>query len=261
MRERDPRQNSPAEIYTLFRIARQTSRISPQFTAKYPLPPKSEIESLIGPQDLPFVHALIGAYPVPDVGDIRLRIGEPTVAQLCQSAEQRLVNAVTTGAIRVGIDPQTKEPKFIIKYIGKLVALCIGDHALPNGQVARQDHWYMPVDGRTTMGLEYDFRSEGPAQFEFNQGVWALMRPLELDNLKTISKMRFGDPIADFKSIMASEQFKQLSNRTQLPKTLVDLHGKSLRPEDFRAQAENFESIYEDTSLVDEAHRDVIASD
>lgn len=261
MRERSPRQNSPAEIYTLFRVARQTLAIAPQFADRFKLPPKSEIELFIKPDDSPFIHALLGAYPVPDVGNIRLRIGEPTVAQLCQTAEQRLVNSVKTGAVRIGIDPETKEPKFILKYIGKLVALCIDDFPLPNGQTARKDHWYMPVDLRTTSKLEYEFRYQGRGHFELSQGAWALMRPLDLDNLKTISATRNGDPVADFHTLMKSNQFQHLTQRLQLPDTILDLDGHSLRPEDFRVRKGNFESIYEDSSLIEEAHRDVIASD
>ncbi len=261
MRERAPRQNSPAEIYALFREARQTIRISPQFTGRYPLPSKSEVETFMKPDDSPFIHALFGAYPVPNIGGLELRIGEPTVAQLCQTAEQRLVNAVNTGAVRIGIDPETNEPKFILKYIGKLVALCIADFPLPNGQVAHKNHWYMPIDGITTMKLEHDFRSQGAAQFELSQGAWALMRPFDPDNLKTISKVLNGDPVADFQTLLASDHFTLLANRALLPETLEDIDGQLLKPEDFRARAENFESIYEDTNLIELAHRDVIASD
>lgn len=261
MRERSPRQNSPAEINALFREARQTVRISTQLTGRFPLPPKSEIESFIKHDDSPFIHALLGAYPVPEVGDIQLRIGEPTVAQLCQSAEQRLVNAVKSGAVRLGIDPQTKEPKFILKYIGKLVALCIDDFSLANGQVARKDHWYMPVDSRTTMKLEHDFRSQGTAQFELSQGAWALMRPLELENLRTIASVWEDDPTVEFRSLMESDLFEKLLRRVKIPEQLIDIDGLILSPENFRKRKTNFESIYDDIDLISAAHADVIASD
>ncbi len=87
------------------------------------------------------------------------------------------------------------------------------------------------------------------------------MRPFDPDNLKTISKVLNGDPVADFQTLLASDHFTLLANRALLPETLEDIDGQLLKPEDFRARAENFESIYEDTNLIELAHRDVIASD
>lgn len=261
MRERSPWLSSPEYIAALFTTATQTFAMAHHFTGRASLPPIGEIEALIKPERSPFIKALLGAYPVAETSEIRLRIGEPSVAPLCQSAEQRFVKSILTGAVRVGVDPKTYSPKLVIKYVGKLVALCVDDFSLPNGQRAIQDHWYMPVDSKTTAMLEEEFKANERSRFELSHGSWALMRPLNLENLRTLASVRKGDPIADFNNLVSSDLFTELLLRLSLPNELTDIDGVKLIPEDFRKRRENFESIYENTDLINIAHADAIASD
>ncbi len=261
MTERSPKVSPAEHVAAQFVTATQTFALATRFTGRVPLPPIGEVESLIKPERSAFVQALLGAYPTIESGAMRLMIGEPSIAPLCQTAEQRFVKAVQSGAVRVGIDPETNSPKFVLKYVGKLVALCIEDFRLPNGQRAIKDNWYAPVDVKTTQELENEFDAGGQSHFALSQGSWALMRPLMLDNLRTLATVRKGDPVEDFMRLISSDEFTRLLQRSVIPAELTDFDGLRLSPDNLRRRKENFESIYENTDLLREAYENVIATD
>lgn len=89
---------------------------------------------------------------------------------LCSSSEQRLRASVQNGAV-VYVNPG-----LLVKFMGRLTALCIDSFSTQNGTFVA-GNWYSPV-GETRTVLETSF-DNGFVKPEVKTGEWSLMRSLK----------------------------------------------------------------------------------
>ncbi len=91
---------------------------------------------------------------------------------LCGAAEPRLRDAIRDKAIMLVND------RLLVKFNGKLSAVCIESFTTPNGAVFLEGNWYSPTDNQTRDQLRSQF-DQGHAQVQLVTGEWAIMRPLD----------------------------------------------------------------------------------
>lgn len=261
MQERYGQTPTSADVMRRFRCAYTTSELAKRLPQSDPgLPPASDLAALLTDTDRPFTRALVGAYPRTSRDPFSLRIGDRHIDNLCQTAELRLVRSLEVGACRVGIEPTKHRPAVVVKYLGKLCGLALQDYQLPNGQVLVSGHWYTPIDSATISRLESEFRQEAAAQFSFDHGVWALMRPFQDDNLTLVHFTDTPSEPLTLHTVLASEHMRAVLTRARLPRLLND--GTSvMTPEQYRAEPTHTESIYPNQTTIGKAHQDIVASD
>lgn len=94
--------------------------------------------------------------------------------QLCPDAENRLNTAIDDEAVMALGDKDN--PYLLLKFYGKLSALCFEDFATADGKVFLRGNWYSPTDDDTKKELRNDF-DKRRGVVTLSEGDWALMRP------------------------------------------------------------------------------------
>ncbi len=89
---------------------------------------------------------------------------------LCSESERRLRKAIKDSAILV------VNEYMVVKFIGKLTALCINNYSSNNGQVFIEGNWYSPTDDELKEQIRNAFDA-GNSRLE-SIGNWSLMRPI-----------------------------------------------------------------------------------
>jgi len=157
----------------------------------------------------------------------RLTIGHGNLS-LCKMAESKLQKASQSGALIFGHDLDSQKPVIVVKYVGKLVGFSLADYQLPNGQMLVKNNWYVPVSPKTQEELEQSFQGGNSNVFEFNDGVWALMRGFRHTEFA-------GRVLLDLQSLSA--------NPDTFPTLVYDPGSrKNIPPAEFRVR--HFESIW-----------------
>jgi hypothetical protein len=137
---------------------------------------------------------------------------------LCGSTETRLIHAIADGGVMaVG---EEDNPYLLLKFKGKLTALCVQNVATEEGKVFVQGNWYSPT-GDTRGDLTHAF--DAGLGNVTPQGSWALMRPVEEVGVKTAE-----DVIAIGKKVA-----RRLS--TALPRQDATYHGVTMSRSQYRA--------------------------
>lgn len=91
---------------------------------------------------------------------------------LCGAAEPRLRIALRKGAAIVVND------HLVVKFYGKLSALCTKTFTTTNGVTFLAGNWYSPSDSESREGLRNAF-DQGKSHVTLQSGEWALMRTIE----------------------------------------------------------------------------------
>ncbi len=95
---------------------------------------------------------------------------------LCSNAEPRLQTTMEDNSgLAVTIQDR---PVFLVKFVGKLSALCLVDFATLDGRVFVKGDWYSPTDDDTRDALRTAF-IDGKGRLDLQKGGWALMRPIK----------------------------------------------------------------------------------
>jgi len=89
---------------------------------------------------------------------------------LCSASEKRLRKAMTDDAVLLVND------YMLVKFVGKLTALCTHTHSARNGQVFIEGNWYSPEDDLLREQIRSAFDA-GFSRLEIN-GDWLLIRSL-----------------------------------------------------------------------------------
>lgn len=123
-------------------------------------------------QDMPRVHASLSM--------------EYSNWYLCDDAEAKLKDAISeTGVMALG--EKGNAPSFLLKFNGKMSALCLEDTLTDEGKVFVRGNWYSPIDPITREELKKEFDSARGRTTV--RGSWALMKSLQPSGGKTTEEL------------------------------------------------------------------------
>lgn len=105
---------------------------------------------------------------------------------LCDKAEPRLKQSIQEGAVMAIGDKDN--PYLLVKFIGKLSALCLQDVIMQDGKVFVKGNWYSPTDNETRDSLKVAFDA-GQGRVNLQKGSWALMRSIRPRDGKTAEEL------------------------------------------------------------------------
>lgn len=95
---------------------------------------------------------------------------------LCGSSEVRLQNALDDTAVLVIDD------FLLLKFYGRLTALCLKDAITPSGQFFLKGCFYSPTDSKNREQLRQDFyQNSSTSVMLHNSSAWVVLRPVEAD--------------------------------------------------------------------------------
>ena len=121
----------------------------------------------------------IGKKLKPIITDAELKLkSENGTWWLCGMAEPRLKNAIRDGALML------VNGRLLLKFNGKLSALCLESFATSDGVVFLEGNWYSPTDNTTRVQLRSQF-DQGHTRVRLTTGEWTIMRPLDKDGNRT----------------------------------------------------------------------------
>jgi len=121
----------------------------------------------------------IGEKLKPIITDAELKLkSENGTWWLCGMAEPRLKDAVKDGALMLVND------RLLLKFNGKLSALCLQSFTASGGTVFLEGNWYSPTDNTTRIQLRSQF-DQGHSRVRLTTGEWTIMRPLDKDGNRT----------------------------------------------------------------------------
>lgn len=124
----------------------------------------------------------IGEKLKPIITDAELKLkSENGTWWLCGMAEPRLKDAVKDGALMLVND------RLLLKFNGKLSALCLESFTTSGGTVFLEGNWYSPTDNTTRLQLRSQF-DQGHARVRLTTGEWTIMRPLDKDGIERRSR-------------------------------------------------------------------------
>ncbi len=89
---------------------------------------------------------------------------------LCDEAEERLYTSIENNATML------VNGHLVLKFVGRLAALCIKDFTGPNGEHFYEGVWYSPYDKKTRSLFKRDFKRGIRLTQGFETGQWAQIR-------------------------------------------------------------------------------------
>ena len=98
---------------------------------------------------------------------------------LCDTAERLLERSVEDDAV-MALTSEGQDPNFLLKFNGKLTALCLSDTVTADGKVFLRGNWYSPIDKRTRDTFKKDF-DNGIGKRDMGNGKWAFMKAYDSD--------------------------------------------------------------------------------
>lgn len=107
---------------------------------------------------------------------------------LCDTSEVRYQDAIQKGLLLPIADGS-----LVVKFEGKLTALCLRSCATDEGHVFVEGNWYTPVSVALMDVLESQFDSGGPVGSEPLSGKWVLMRSTTDPDLVEEARDSLGD--------------------------------------------------------------------
>lgn len=116
----------------------------------------------------------------------KLRANEKLNWTLCSDAEPRLIEAIRDQAIL----PIVVEGKtvMLLKFVGRLAGLCVGDFCTEDGKLFVAGNWYEPIGKKARQNLRDVFDEGLLAYVPEESMVWTLIRPLGLQHRSRRSK-------------------------------------------------------------------------
>lgn len=127
---------------------------------------------------------------------------------LCKESEKRLRKAMADDAVLLVNDCM------LVKFVGKLTALCTHTYSARNGQVFIEGNWYSPVDDPLRDQIREAFDT-GFSRLKIN-GEWLLIRPLTtLNNNNRVGSIRGAliQPLMRVKNRRYMERVKRYINK------------------------------------------------
>jgi hypothetical protein len=142
---------------------------------------------------------------------------------LCDTSEPNLIQSVEDKtAMAIGTD----SPYFLLKFQGRLTALCLQNIITQEGRVFISGNWYSPTDNETINVLGDAFDA-GTGRIDLQKGNWVMMRPLE----------RWGDKTVD--NLLDESQEFANTIPDHYPRANLTINGVSMTRSQFRIRNSN----------------------